>query len=50
VEGVIWFTPCLDEKWEDEKSRERLLNIVRYTENEEEIMVMSPHFIVVSRK
>lgn len=50
IEGIIWFTPFLMEKWEDKKSRERLLNILRYTENEEEIMGMSPHFIVVSRK
>lgn len=50
IEGVIWFTPCLGEKWEDMNSRERLLNIVRNTENEEEIMGMSPHFMVVSRK
>lgn len=50
IEGIIWFTPCLNEKWEDKDSRERLLNIVRYTENEEEIMGMSPHFMVVSRK
>jgi ubiquinone/menaquinone biosynthesis C-methylase UbiE len=50
IEGVIWFTPCLNEKWENKDSRDRLLNIVRYTENEEEIMGMSPHFMVVSRK
>ena len=50
IEGVIWFTPCLDEKWEDKKSRERLLNIVRDTDNEDEIMGMSPHFMIVSRK
>lgn len=50
IEGVIWITPCLDEKWEDKKSRERLLNVVRHTENEDEIMGMSPHFMVVSKK
>jgi ubiquinone/menaquinone biosynthesis C-methylase UbiE len=50
IEGVIWFTPYLNEKWEDKKSRERLLNIVRITENEEAIMGMSPHFMIVSRK
>jgi len=50
IEGVIWFTPCLDEKWTDKKSREILLNIVRRTENEEEIMGMSPHFMIVSIK
>lgn len=49
IEGVIWFAPCLNEKWEDKKSRERLLNIIRLTENEEEIMGMSPHFMIVSR-
>ena len=50
IEGVIWFTPCLEEKWTHKKSRERLLNIVRRTENEEEIMGMSPHFMIVSSK
>ena len=50
IEGVIWFTPCLEEKWNDENSRERLLSILRQTENEEEIMGMSPHFMIVSRK
>jgi ubiquinone/menaquinone biosynthesis C-methylase UbiE len=38
IEGVIWFTPCLNEKWEDKNCRERLLNIVRLTENEDEVM------------
>ena len=50
VEGCIWFTPHREEKWEDEASRERLLNIVRMTESEPEMMGMSPHFLVVARK
>jgi ubiquinone/menaquinone biosynthesis C-methylase UbiE len=50
VEGCIWFTPHLTEKWEDEASRERLLEIVRITETEPEMMGMSPHFLVVARK
>ena len=50
VEGCIWFTPHLTEKWEDEASRERLLDIVRLTESEPEMMGMSPHFLVVARK
>ena len=50
VEGCIWFTPHLAEKWDDEASRERLLDIVRITENEPEMMGMSPHFLVVARK
>jgi len=50
VEGCIWFTPHLQEKWEDDASRERLLDIVRITETEPEMMGMSPHFLVVARK
>ena len=50
VEGCIWFTPHLDEKWENEASRKRLLEIVRMTETEPEMMGMSPHFLVVARK
>lgn len=50
IEGIIWFTPYLNEKWEDDESRGKLLNIIRLTEHEEEIMGMSPHFMIVSRK
>ena len=50
VEGCIWFTPHLAEKWEDEASRERLLDIVRITETEPEMMGMSPHFLVTATK
>ena len=50
VEGCIWFTPHLQEKWTDEASRERLLDLVRMTETEPEMMGMSPHFLVVARK
>ena len=50
VEGCIWFTPHREEKWADEASRERLLDIVRMTESEPEMMGMSPHFLVVARK
>ena len=50
VEGCIWFTPHFQEKWEDKASRERLLDLVRMTETEPEMMGMSPHFLVVARK
>lgn len=50
IEGLIWFTPCLEEKWEDKNSKEQLLNIVRLTDTEESVMGMSPHFMIVSRK
>ena len=50
VEGCIWFTPHLQEKWEDKASRERLLDLVRMTESEPEMLGMSPHFLMVARK
>ena len=50
VEGCVWFTPHLAEKWEDKASRERLLEIVRITESDPEMMGMSPHFLVLARK
>ena len=50
VEGCIWFTPHLSEKWQDEASRERLLEIVRISESEPEMMGMSPHFLTIARK
>ena len=50
VEGCVWFTPHLYEKWEHAADRERLLEIVRLTEHDREIIGMSPHFIVAARK
>lgn len=50
LEGIIWFTPLLNEKWENGKKRELLLNIIRRTESEESIMGMSPHFMIISKK
>lgn len=50
VEGCIWFTPCLDEKWENEQSRKNLLELIHMTEHESEMMGMSPHFLVVAKK
>lgn len=50
VEGIIWFTPCLPEKWENINSRNMLLQIMRKTECEDSIMGMSPHFMIISKK
>lgn len=50
VEGCIWFAPKLDEKWQDENSRKRLLDILHQTEHEDTLMGMSPHFIVAAKK
>ena len=50
VEGCIWFTPCLYEKWKNKQSRERLLDIIHLTENDNEIIGMSPHFLIIGIK
>ena len=50
VEGCIWFTPHLQEKWADEASRARLLKILEITESETEMMGMSPHFLTMAYK
>lgn len=50
VEGCIWFTPCLYEKWKNKQSRERLLGIIHLTENDNEIIGMSPHFLIIGTK
>lgn len=50
VEGCIWFTPCLQEKWGAPESRERLLALLRMTEQKESLLGMSPHFLAFGRK
>lgn len=50
VEGSIWFTPDLNEKWKDPKTRSRLLELLRATEREPSLLGFSPHFMAVARK
>ena len=50
VEGCVWITPKLEEKWQDIDSRNRLLDIIHATEHEETLMGLSPHFLVVAKK
>lgn len=50
VEGCIWFCPTLQEKWESPESRERLLRLVRMTEQEPSLLGISPHFLAVCQK
>lgn len=50
IEGVIWITPRLEEKWENEDSRNILLQIIKKTESEDSVMGMSPHFMIISKK
>lgn len=50
VEGSVWITPTLEEKWNDIQSRKRLLDIIHATEHEETMMGMSPHFLMIGKK
>ncbi|MGN0659729.1 MAG: class I SAM-dependent methyltransferase [Emergencia sp.] len=50
VEGCIWFTPNLEDNWENPESRRRLLELVHLTECDLELMGMSPHFLIAARK
>lgn len=50
VEGCVWFTSMLEEKWADPTARERLLEIIRTTEGEPSLMGVSPHFLGIARK
>lgn len=50
VEGCVWITPTLDDKWKDTGSRKRFLEIIHATEHEETLMGLSPHMMVVAEK
>lgn len=50
VEGCAWLTPALAEKWQEERSREALLTLVRLTEEELSLLGLSPHFLAVGKK
>lgn len=50
VEGCIWFTPELNNKWEDPDRRERLLEILHASETDDSMMGISPHFLIVGKK
>lgn len=50
IEGIIWPTPDLNTKWDDPKSRDRLLELLRLTECEPSVLGYSPHFMAVAEK
>jgi hypothetical protein len=50
VEGPTWIVPAFEEKWANDSSRTRLLEISRMVESHENIMGMSPHLLAVARK
>ncbi|MGJ7921655.1 class I SAM-dependent methyltransferase [Neobacillus sp. LXY-4] len=50
VEGPAWIVPTLNEKWEQEDSKNQLLKICKMVEEQESLKGMSPHFLAVCRK
>ena len=50
VEGCVWITPALEEKWNDELGRARLLELIHLTEFEWTVIGMSPHFLTIGKK
>lgn len=50
VEGPIWIIPDLEQRWANDKNRERLLNICRKVEEERSLAGMSLHLIAVAQK
>ncbi|WP_322176363.1 class I SAM-dependent methyltransferase [Acutalibacter caecimuris] len=50
VEGCIWYTPNLNEKWSDPAARARLEELLSLTESEPSLLGLSPHFLAISTK
>jgi len=50
VEGPGAFVPDFRRRWEDSRSRERLLDLVRRVEREPALLGVSPHLLAVGRK
>lgn len=50
IEGPGWIVPQFEAIWEDEQRRAILLHIARTVEQEQALMAMSPHFMVLTKK
>lgn len=50
VEGPILLVHELEEKWQNENDRERLMQLVKKVEMEEDIMGMSPHLLAIAKR
>lgn len=48
VEGPTWIAPALDMIWENEDSKNTILDMAKMVEEDKNIMAMSPHFLTVS--
>ena len=50
IEGPGWIVPEFKEKWNNKDSRNRLLNLVKMCEEDEDIVAMSPNIMSIARK
>jgi ubiquinone/menaquinone biosynthesis C-methylase UbiE len=50
VQGPGWIVPQFEERWEDERQREILLEVLRWMEKEPVMLGISPHLLAVARK
>ena len=50
LEGCAWLTPCFEEKWANPSSQQRLMEIIRLTENDPSLLGISPHFLCIAKK
>lgn len=50
VEGPTWIIPSLDTMWEKEGSRKTILKLTGMVEEDENIIVISPHKLTIANK
>jgi ubiquinone/menaquinone biosynthesis C-methylase UbiE len=50
IEGPCWLLQNFDDHWNDPDRRERLLNAIRWLENEPSLLSVSAHLMAVARK
>jgi ubiquinone/menaquinone biosynthesis C-methylase UbiE len=50
IEGPGWFFPDFDERWNDKRRRQDLMNIARALEHEASIQAVSAHLLALGKK
>ena len=50
VEGPVWLAKDFERRWADRRRREQLLDLVRRTEDEASLLMMSPHLLAIAKR
>ncbi len=50
VEGPVWLAKDFEERWADRSRREQLLDLVRGTEEESSLLMMSPLLLAIAER